>query len=55
MCEDQFSYFINLNFCNLFFKGADMMIDDKFFRKVQPNCWSPEERLKEMDETGILT
>ena len=54
VCEDQFSYFLNLNFCNLFFKDADMMIDDKFFRKVQPNCWSPEERLKEMDETGIL-
>ena len=33
-------------------QDADMMIDDKFFRKVQPNCWSPEERIKDMDETG---
>ena len=30
-----------------------MMKGGKFFRKVQPNCWSPEERIKEMDETGV--
>ena len=29
-----------------------MMIDDKFFRRVQPNCWSPEERIKDMNATG---
>ena len=29
-----------------------MMIDDKFFRRVQSNCWSPEDRIKDMDETG---
>ena len=33
--------------------AADMMKGGKFFRKVQPNCWSPEQRIKEMDETGV--
>ena len=31
---------------------ATMMLDGKFFRLVDKNCWSVEERLKEMDETG---
>mgnify|MGYP000042986919 CR=1 FL=1 len=30
-----------------------MMKGDKFFRKVEPNCWSLEDRLKEMDDTGV--
>lgn len=30
-----------------------MMKGDKFFRKVEPNCWSLEERLKDMDATGV--
>ena len=29
-----------------------MMIDDKFFRRIQSNCWSPEDRIKDMNETG---
>ncbi len=24
--------------------AADMVKDGKFFRKVEPNCWSPEAR-----------
>ena len=31
-----------------------MMKDDVFFRKVEPNCFSPEQRILEMDKTGIL-
>lgn len=33
--------------------SANMMKGDTFFRKVEPNCWSLEERLKEMDATGV--
>ncbi|KAL4222588.1 hypothetical protein ACF0H5_018629 [Mactra antiquata] len=32
---------------------ANMMQGGKFFRKVEPNCWSLEERIKEMDATGV--
>ncbi len=32
---------------------ADMLKDGKFFRKVEPNCWSPEERIKDMDRDGV--
>lgn len=32
---------------------CDMMKDETFFRKVKPNCFSPEARIKEMDETGV--
>lgn len=33
---------------------ADMMRDDgTFFRKVQPNCWNPEEILKDMDKHHV--
>ena len=31
---------------------ANMMKDGNLFRVVEPNCWSPEERLKDMDATG---
>ena len=31
-----------------------MMKDETFFRKVDPNCFSPEQRIKEMDQTGIV-
>lgn len=30
-----------------------MMKDGKLFREVDRNCWSPEERLKEMNATGV--
>lgn len=30
-----------------------MMIDGKFFREVDPNCYSTEERIKECDATGV--
>lgn len=30
-----------------------MMKDGKLFRVVDSNCWSPETRLIEMNETGV--
>ena len=32
---------------------AKMMMDDKFFREVDDNCWSDEARIKECDEQGV--
>lgn len=31
---------------------ATMMLDGKFFRAVDKNCWNLEERICEMDRTG---
>ena len=31
---------------------ATMMLGGKFFRAVDKNCWSVEERLHDMDRTG---
>ena len=32
---------------------ARMMMDDKFFREVEDNCWSPEVRIKECDHHHV--
>ena len=32
---------------------AKMMIDDRFFREIQDNCWSPETRIKECDHHHV--
>ncbi len=32
---------------------ARMMVDDKFFREIEDNCWSPARRIKDCDETGV--
>jgi aminocarboxymuconate-semialdehyde decarboxylase len=32
---------------------ARMMIDDKFFREVQSNCWDPQTRIHECGEHGV--
>ena len=31
-----------------------MMLDGKFFRAVDKNCWCIEERLRDMDKTGEM-
>lgn len=32
---------------------ARMFIDDKFFREVQDNCWSPKRRISDCDAAGV--
>mgnify|MGYP001579242226 CR=1 FL=1 len=32
---------------------AKMMIDDKFFREIEDNCWSAEKRIKECDHHHV--
>ena len=32
---------------------ARMMVDDKFFREVEDNCWSPETRIRECDHHKV--
>ena len=32
---------------------AKMMIDDRFFREIQDNCWSPETRIRECDHHQV--
>ena len=32
---------------------AKMMMDDKFFREVDDNCWSAEKRIDDCDNQGV--
>lgn len=32
---------------------ARMMIDDRFFREIEENCWSPEARIADCDRDGV--
>src|ERR1035437_494190 len=32
---------------------ARMMVDDKFFREIEDNCWSAEKRMKECDHHHV--
>ncbi|AOE50743.1 amidohydrolase family protein [Kangiella sediminilitoris] len=32
---------------------ARMIVDGKFFREIEENCWSPEVRMKECDHHGV--
>lgn len=32
---------------------ARMMIDDRFFREIEDNCWSPEVRMADCDRDGV--
>ncbi|GAU99763.1 hypothetical protein RvY_10715 [Ramazzottius varieornatus] len=34
-------------------EAASMYQDDKFFRKVEPNCWDASARLQDMDRYGV--
>jgi aminocarboxymuconate-semialdehyde decarboxylase len=34
---------------------ACMMKGDKLFREVEPNCFRPQERLRDMEQTGVTT
>ena len=33
--------------------GAKMMMDGKFFREIESNCWEPVDRIKECDQYGV--
>lgn len=46
--DSRFIHLANHNSCE-----ADMMYGDRFFRKVKSNTWEPEDRIKEMVETGV--
>jgi len=32
---------------------AKMMIDGRFFREIEDNCWSPQRRIADCDRTGV--
>ncbi len=32
---------------------AQMWVDDQFFREVQDNCWSPQRRMSDCDQSGV--
>ncbi|XP_002155222.3 2-amino-3-carboxymuconate-6-semialdehyde decarboxylase isoform X1 [Hydra vulgaris] len=42
---------IQLNHCTD--GSCNMMKDEEFFRKINSNCYDPETRIKEMDDTGV--
>jgi len=51
--KERYGYGGFIQLCHCEDGTTDMMKDETFFRKVDPNCYSAEARLKEMDETGV--
>ncbi|XP_066929314.1 2-amino-3-carboxymuconate-6-semialdehyde decarboxylase-like isoform X3 [Clytia hemisphaerica] len=51
--KERYGYGGFIQLCHCQDGTTDMMKDETFFRKVDPNCFSPEHRLKEMDQTGV--
>jgi len=51
--KERYGYGGWIQLCHCDDGTCDMMKDEEFFRKVEPNCFSPEARIKEMDKTGV--
>merc|ERR1711988_1418134 len=53
--KEKYGYggFVQLKHCPERPKQADMLIDDKFFRRIDDNCYCAEARLRDCDRDGV--